>query len=321
MGSRRMLGILPDVLNGLIPVHLGHHDVHEHDGHVRSRIQKRHGLVAGGGGDHLHAAAFQNAAQRKDVAHVVVHHQHRLAHQVVVGAVQPLNHLLFLGRQVGDDAVQEQRRFVQQPLGRFDSLDHDAAGNGVQPRVFLGRQLLAGKYHDGQVAQRLVGAELLQHLKAGDVGQAQVENHAVKGPLAERREALLTGAGRAISISSCPSRARMLTCSAGSSSTTSRRRRRGEAELLDARERGLQALGRRRLGDEAERPARQAMLAIFVQGDDLNRNVPRRRVLLQLAEHRPAQHIGQEDIQRDGGGLELLRQFQRRRRRARPPAP
>ena len=91
-------------------------------------------LAAGAGGQHLHAAPLEHAGQREDVAHVVVDDQHRLADQVLVRAVQPLEHLLLLGRQVGDDAVQEERGLVEQPLGRLDALDHDAARERVQLR-------------------------------------------------------------------------------------------------------------------------------------------------------------------------------------------
>ena len=77
-----------------------------------------------------------------------------LADQVLVGAVQPLQHALLLGRQVGDHAVQEQRRLVEQPLGRFDALDHDAARHGVQLRILFGRQLAAGEHDDRQVGER-----------------------------------------------------------------------------------------------------------------------------------------------------------------------
>ena len=59
---------------------------------------------------------------------------------------------LLLGRQVGDHAVQEERGLVEQPLGRLDALDHDAARERVQPRVLLGRELLAGEDDDRQVA-------------------------------------------------------------------------------------------------------------------------------------------------------------------------
>ena len=41
------------------------------------------------------------------------------------------------------------------------------------------------------------------------------------------------------------------------------------------------------------------MLALFVQRNDLHRDMAQCRVQFELVEHRPAQHIGQENIQRD----------------------
>ena len=55
------------------------------------------------------------------------------------------------------------------------------------------------------------------------------------------------------------------------------------------------------------------MLAVFVERDDLDRNVPRQRIVLELAQHRPAEHVGQEDVERDRGRLELLGEVQRLR--------
>ena len=76
-------------------------------------------------------------------------------------------------------------------------------------------------------------------------------------------------------------------------------------EVLEAVERGLQALGGRRLDEVGEGAARQAVLALFFQRDDLHRNVPRGRVELEVVEHRPAEHVGQEDVERDGRRAEL----------------
>ena len=67
----------------------------------------------------------------------------------------------------------------------------------------------------------------------------------------------------------------------------------------------------RRLGDERERAARQSMLTIFVQRDDLHGYVARQRVLFELTEHVPAQHVGQEDVERYRGRLVLLGQIER----------
>ena len=157
---------------------------------------------------------------------------------------------------------------------------------------------------------RLV-ADLLQHLEARHVGQPQVEHHAVDGLLAQRLSASLAGAGRDdldVVVAEQLGDAELL---GGLSSTTSRRLRRGCAKSLIRRQRRLQALGRRRLGDEREGAARQAVLPVLVQRDDLHRDVPRRRVLLELAEHGPAQHVGQEDVERHGGRPVLARQRQR----------
>ena len=50
---------------------------------------------------------------------------------------------------------------------------------------------------------------------------------------------------------------------------------------------------------------REAVLALFVHRDDLHGDVPRGRVELEVVQHSPAEHVGQEDIQRDGLGAKL----------------
>ena len=52
-------------------------------------------------------------------------------------------------------------------------------------------------------------------------------------------------------------------------------------------------------------------MPVFVQSQHLDRNVPRRRVLFQMVEHGPAQHVREEHIQRNRGGMEFARQGQR----------
>ena len=108
---------------------------------------------------------------------------------------EPLQHALLFGRQVGHDAMQEQRGLVEQPLGRFDAFDHDAARHGVEVGILLGAQLAAGEHDDRHVGQRVVGAQLFQHFKAGHVGQAQIEHDAVGGLSAQRIERVAAGAG------------------------------------------------------------------------------------------------------------------------------
>ena len=91
--------------------------------------------------------------------------------------------------------------------------------------------------------------------------------------------------------------------------------------FLDAVEHRLDAFGRHRLGDEGERAAGEAVLAVLVQRDDLHRNVAGQRIVLELAQHRPAQHVGQEDVERDRGRLELLGEIERVGAAHRRPAP
>ena len=109
----------------------------------RVRFDQRDRLVAGRRGQHLHAAPFQHAGEREDVAGVVVDQKRGLSDQILVGTVEPLQHALLLDRQFRDHAMQEQRGFVEQPFRRFHALDHDAARHGVQFRVFLGRKFPA----------------------------------------------------------------------------------------------------------------------------------------------------------------------------------
>ena len=82
-------------------------------------------------------------------------------------------------------------------------------------------------------------------------------------------------------------------------------------EVFDLRERVGNAFACRRLGDERERAARKSVLAIFVERHDLHGYMARERVLFELTEHVPSQHVGQEDVERDRSRLILLGQIER----------
>ena len=60
-----------------------------------------------------------------------------------------------------------------------------------------------------------------------------------------------------------------------------------------------------------ERTVGQAMLAFAFERNDLHGNVSRERVQLEVVQHRPPEHVGQEDIQRDGGGAKLSGKLKR----------
>ena len=68
----------------------------------------------GAGREHRHPTSFQNTAQREDVANVIVHNQHLLSDKRLIGSMQAVEHPLLLRRQVGNHAMQEERRLVEQ---------------------------------------------------------------------------------------------------------------------------------------------------------------------------------------------------------------
>ena len=57
---------------------------------------------------------------------------------------------------------------------------------------------------------------------------------------------------------------------------------------------------------------RQSVLPLFLDRQHLHRDVPRGRIELQVVEHGPAEHVRQEDIERDRRRQVLPRQQQRR---------
>ena len=163
--------------------------------------------------------------QREDVARVVVDDQHLAAAQHLVRAVQPLEHLPLRLGQVGDDAVQEQRGLVEQPLGRLHVLEHDALGHrlaAAPPRRC--DSSLPVKTTTGRSRSAGVGLHPFEQLEAGHVRQPQVDDAAVE----RRRRAARSSASApvptaAISMSSCASSSTMLSRSMSLSSTTSSR--------------------------------------------------------------------------------------------------
>ena len=113
----------------------------------------------------------------------------------------------------------------------------------------------------------------------------------------------------------------MLTCSARLSSTTSSRLRRGVANALIRDSATSSAIGGGGLADERERAARQAVLAVLVERHDLDRDVPRRGIALQLTQHGPSEHVGQEHVERYRGRPVLAHEIERVARPCRRPAP
>ena len=247
----------------------------------------------------------------KYVARIVIDQQHRAVHEVFIGAVQTLEHALLGRRQIGDHPMQEQRGLIEQALRRFHSLDHDAARHGVQLRILIGGQLAAGEHHHRHIAQCCIVANALEHFEAGHIGQLQVEHHAIDRVVAQLRQRLRAGIRGQISMSSWPSNSATPLRSASSSSTSSKRLRRAPRVVLDARKGVFQSLRGGRLLHERKRAARQTVMPVFIERHDLHGNVASRRILLELAQDRPSEHVGQEDVERNGRRMVLARECER----------
>ena len=79
----------------------------------------------------------------------------------------------------------------------------------------------------------------------------------------------------------------------------------GSGIFLDSVQSGIETFGCSGLGDEGEGSARQAVLAIFVEGQHLDGDVAGGGILLQVVQHGPTQHVRQENVERDGGGTSI----------------
>src|SRR5271170_1457606 len=193
--------------------------------------------------------------------------------------------------------MQEQRGLIQQAFGRFDTLDHNATRERMQTSIFFRRKFLAGEYDDRKVTQRRSVAEALQHVEAGDIGQAKVEHDAIEGLVIDGLDRLLaTGNNHDVNVVIAEELldaellGRIVFDDQQALSSRS-------GILLDTGQRAFQSLWRRRLGNESKSAAGETVMTVFVEGQHLDRNMPRGRVLFQVVENRPAQHIGKENVQ------------------------
>src|SRR5215510_12484258 len=65
----------PYGMHRLVPVHLRHHDVHQHHTHVRILVKRLYARAPVLGAQNIYVVGFERAGQGEDVAQVVVHDQ------------------------------------------------------------------------------------------------------------------------------------------------------------------------------------------------------------------------------------------------------
>ena len=292
----------------LVAVHFRHHDVHQHDAQIGIILDDFNRLPPVRRADDFHLVIFQNRRERKNVSRIVVHHERLAPAQRLVGIVQPREHLLFRFRQTRHDAMQEQRRFVEQTVRRLHVLEHDALGQRSQLLLLLGAQFLPGEHDDRHVAQGRFRLHFFQKRITAHVRQAQIEHAAVELIVHQYLERVRSRADRLnfnVVVLEQFHDAVALHFVVLDDEQPLRARR---DKLLDAVEAFIQPFRRRRLDRVGKRAVRKTVLALFLDGNNLNRNVPRRRIKLQIVQNCPAEHVRQENIQRDGRWQKLPRQ-------------
>ena len=136
-----------------------------------------------------------------------------------------------------------------------------------------------------------------EQIEAGNVGQPQIEHDAIGRLFAQRGKRLAAGAGGHEIDVVMPEQLGDAALLGGIVFDDQQALAARLHVILDPRQRRLEILGRARLVDEGEGAAGKPVLAIFVERDDLHRDMPGGGVLLQLAQHGPAQHVGQEHIE------------------------
>ncbi len=219
--------------------------------------------------------------------------------------MQALEHPLLVGGQVSDYAVQEQRGLVEQPLRRTHVLQHDALRHRLQLRLLVRSQILTGEDDHWHVGELRLRVHLREQLEPRHVGQTQVEHDAVERLAAQRIERFAASpyCNDLDVIVSEQLDDRLALDLAILDHQQPLRARGGEG--LDSIERGLERVGSRRFDEVRERAVCQSVLTLFLERENLHRDMARRGIELELIQHGPTQHVGQEDVEGDRGRLEL----------------
>ena len=124
--------------------------------------------------------AFEQCRQGKDVAGVVVDDEHLASAEHVVGVVHAFEHLLLFRRQIGDNAVQEQGRLVEQTLGGLNILKHDTLGHGLDSASSSADRSLPVKTTTGRSRRTGFVLNLFEQFESRHIGQTQVEHDAIE---------------------------------------------------------------------------------------------------------------------------------------------
>ena len=266
----------------MIAIHLRHHDIHQDNGDLEVRFDQRDRLAAGRGGKNFHAASFQHTAQREDVAGVVVHQQRGLTDQILVGTVEFLQMRCFsIGNSVitrcKNSDVSSSRRSGE--FTPFTTMLRAIVCNSASSSTESSRPV---NTMTGTLDNEFIFADAVEYFETAHVRQPQIEHDAVVWVLAQGGKRTRAGFGRddldIVVIQQFPDAHPFGRIVLDDQQAFAAR----PGVFHDLGQRSANPFGRGRLADIGKCAAGQSVLTVFVQCDDLNRDVPRQGVVLQL---------------------------------------
>src|SRR6266540_1640534 len=299
--------VLTDRARRLIAVELRHHDVHQDEIDLRIGAEQLDAVPPVLRVQDLHAVALEHARQREDVPYVIVDDEDLLVLEDLLGGVELLEQPALLLRQLPLDAVQEERRLVEQALGRARVLHHDRVGELAQLGRLALRQLLARVDDHRRRREPRVLLDLLEELETAALRELQVEHHAVVPLQLQRLERLLARADSrhldvVASADQLDDRAPLILVVLDDEHTLDLT----VDEAADLDERLLEPLLRDGLLEERDRAGAERVLAAVPGRDDVHRDVACLRMLLQPLQDGPAVQDRQFHVQDDRVGLVLV---------------
>ena len=214
-------------------------------------------------------------------------------------------------RHACDAPVQEQRGLVEQLLVRLGTLEDERLDQVAQLRLLRGAQVLGGVNDDRQAARAVAtdGLDQLQRRPCPAAPGRARRNRTIARCSA--CNASRAGADARDVTSPLPMTFRISprcrsSSSTSSSSLTGRARNSSVRASACCKRRVIH-----RLFQHRERAHLQAALARIVDGDDVDRDVPRVGAALENVEQAPAVHVRQVDVESDQRRAEAAHQRQR----------
>ena len=218
--------------------------------------------------------------------------------------------MLFVWK-VGNDLMQEQADFIEEPLGRLRALDDDRLRIAAQPLLFLAGKIAGRIDDDGRKGIRALFAQGFEKRIAGGIRQGKVKDHAIKGLVLEKRKALGRRRGRdGFNFVRSQKTSHRLTLNRIVLDDENPVHPLSQL-CLELPQNVSQVLSLDGLQQVADGAKRERCLGIVGCRNHVNRDMAGARVALKLIEHPEARMVRQAHVQDDGVRIKFLRKRER----------